>query len=51
MFQRLLDEGSVKPHPVKVHMKPGLQYVLDGIELLERKKVSGEKLVFRVVNT
>jgi hypothetical protein len=50
-FQRLLERGSVKPHPVNVHMKTGLQHVLDGTEALKQKTVSGEKLVFRIVNT
>lgn len=46
--QRMLDRGDIRPHPVKVGTRPGLENVLEGIELLRRKAVSGEKLVYHV---
>lgn len=45
--QRLLDEGSLQTHPLRL-MDGGLPGVLDGMELLRRKMISGEKLVFRI---
>lgn len=46
--QRLLDRGEIQPHPVQVAEKVGLDGVLDGIELLKTKVVSGKKLVYRI---
>ncbi|KAH8651295.1 putative zinc-binding dehydrogenase family oxidoreductase [Xylariales sp. PMI_506] len=45
--QRLLDEGTIKPHPVKV-VNGGFEGVGDGLELLQQKQVSGHKLVCAV---
>ena len=42
--QRLLDEGTIKTHPVKV-VNGGFDGVADGLELLRQKQVSGQKLV------
>ena len=42
--QELLDTGSLKVHPVR-RLK-GLDKVLDGVELLRKDALSGEKLVF-----
>ncbi|KAJ5624594.1 hypothetical protein N7510_000903 [Penicillium lagena] len=45
MAQRLLDEGKIRTHPL--HPMPGgLQGVLDGMELLRQKQISGKKLVY-----
>ncbi|KAK0732952.1 chaperonin 10-like protein [Lasiosphaeria miniovina] len=46
--QRLLDCGDIKPHPARVGREVGLEPVLEGIELLRQKAVSGEKLVYRI---
>jgi NADPH:quinone reductase-like Zn-dependent oxidoreductase len=43
--QRLLDEGEVRSHPARL-MKGGFQGILDGLEILRRKEVSGQKLVY-----
>lgn len=42
--QRLLDDGMLKPHPIMV-LDGGLDGVKGGLELLQKKKVSGKKLV------
>jgi len=42
--QKLLDQGRLKPHPIKV-MTGGFEGVKDGLELLRKKQVSGQKLV------
>lgn len=47
-IQRMLDNGDIKPHPIKVHQEIGLEHVLEGISMLKRKAVSGKKLVYRV---
>lgn len=53
--ERLLGEGRVKAHPVRVERegerekgKGGLEGVLEGLERLRRGEVSGEKLVYLV---
>ncbi|KAF5004820.1 hypothetical protein FDECE_8697 [Fusarium decemcellulare] len=43
--QRLLDEGKLRTHPVKL-MEGGFGGVLDGLEILRKKQVSGQKLVY-----
>jgi NADPH:quinone reductase-like Zn-dependent oxidoreductase len=45
--QQLLDEGKLKLHPLRL-MPGGFQGVLDGMDMLRKKQVSGEKLVYRV---
>ena len=45
--QRLLDDGLLRVHPLR-HMSGGLEGVLDGMDLLKRKMISGEKLVYRL---
>jgi hypothetical protein len=42
--QRLLDEGTIKPHPIKI-VNGGFEGVADGLELLRQKQVSGHKLI------
>lgn len=44
MFQRLLNEGKLKPHPIQV-IPGGLAGIVDGIQLLQKGVVSGKKLV------
>lgn len=46
--QRLLDRKEIEPHPVRLSETVGLECVLDGIETMRRKAVSGEKLVYRI---
>ncbi|KAM0270269.1 hypothetical protein ACHAQH_009476 [Verticillium albo-atrum] len=46
----LLADGRIKVHKPKV-MPGGLNGVLEGLKLLEEKKVSGEKLVYNVDET
>lgn len=43
-FQRLLDNGELKPHPLG-NLGRGLCEVLPGLELLRQGKFSGKKLV------
>lgn len=43
--ERLLAEGKIQVHPPKVS-KAGLDGVLDGLDLLRKDQVSGEKLVY-----
>ncbi|KAI0490973.1 GroES-like protein [Xylaria cf. heliscus] len=50
-IQRLLESGSIKPHPIRAQRNTGLQHILDGIMMLKDKAVSGEKLVYRVITT
>lgn len=45
VFQRLLDEGRLKTHPVQVLDGEGLEVVLKGLDLLKTGSVSGKKLV------
>ncbi|PVH74413.1 putative zinc-binding dehydrogenase family oxidoreductase [Cadophora sp. DSE1049] len=45
--QRLLDQGEIVPHPVRVS-DTGFDGVFDGLELLRKKMVSGEKLVYNI---
>ncbi|RYP38690.1 hypothetical protein DL768_010761 [Monosporascus sp. mg162] len=46
--QRLLDRQEIRPHPTKIGDEVGFDGVLDGLELLKKKAVSGEKLVYRI---
>lgn len=42
--QKLLAEGTIKPHPIQV-IDGGFDGVADGLDLLRQKQVSGHKLV------
>lgn len=44
VFQGLLDEGKLRPHPVQL-LEGGLEGVMEGIKLLRTGCVSGKKLV------
>ncbi|RFU31127.1 hypothetical protein B7463_g5208, partial [Scytalidium lignicola] len=46
--ENLLSEGKIKPHKVKL-MQGGLSAIDKGLNLLQDGKVSGEKLVYRIV--
>ncbi|WQF78492.1 Putative GroES-like superfamily, alcohol dehydrogenase-like, NAD(P)-binding domain superfamily [Colletotrichum destructivum] len=48
VVQDLVDKGLLRPHPVKL-MEGGLERVPEGVEMLQKKLVSGEKLVYKVV--
>lgn len=45
--QRLLDHGLLRTHPLRL-MNGSLPGILDGMELLRKKLISGQKLVFRI---
>ena len=45
--QKLVDEGKLQHHPLRV-LDGGLQAVIDGMELVKRGAVSGEKIVVRL---
>ena len=48
VVQKLIDEGRLRHHPLRV-LDGGFQAVLDGIELVRRGSVSGEKIVVRLI--
>lgn len=43
-FQKLLDKGLLKPHPIRL-VNGGFEGILDGLSQLRSGSVSGEKLV------
>lgn len=47
MAERLIWDGSIKPHPIEVR-KGGLEAVADGVEDLKNGDVKGRKLVYQV---
>ncbi|KAK2593258.1 Trans-enoyl reductase fsl5 [Conoideocrella luteorostrata] len=47
LVQDLLDKGDLKPHPHKI-VDGGFEGLLNGLEVLKRKEVSGFKLVCRI---
>lgn len=49
--QRLLDRGEIRPHPVRVGERIGFEGILEGVELLKQKAVSGEKLVYYIASS
>lgn len=44
--QRMLDRGEIRPHPIRIGEKEGFEGVLEGVELVRRGALSGEKLVY-----
>lgn len=44
IFQGLMDDGKLRPHPVQL-LKGGFEGIKEGIELLRTGSVSGKKLV------
>ncbi|KAF7951698.1 hypothetical protein EAE96_006997 [Botrytis aclada] len=47
LLERLLENGLVKNHPVKI-MRGCLNGILEGMREMKKGKVSGEKLIYRV---
>ncbi|KAM0208905.1 hypothetical protein ACHAQD_011442 [Fusarium lateritium] len=47
--QRLLDQGKLRTHPVKL-MGGGFEGILSGLEMLTKKQVSGQKLVYMIAS-
>lgn len=45
--QKLVEEGKLIHHPLRV-LEGGLESVIQGMDLVRSKKVSGEKVVVRV---
>lgn len=48
--EKLLTDGKIKMHPYVVG-KDGLKGVIDGLDLLRRQQVSGQKPVYNVAET
>lgn len=46
-IQHLVDEHKLRPHPIKV-LEGRFEAILEGLEMLKRKEISGEKLVVRL---
>jgi hypothetical protein len=46
--QHLLDQGRLRPYPLR-RMSGGLDGVLDGLSVLRKKQVSGQKLVYSLI--
>lgn len=44
--QELWHQGRIRPHPVKVGSRRGLEAVLEGVDLMRRGAVAREKLVY-----
>lgn len=45
--EALLHKGAIRPHPLSLQ-KGGLAAVIAGVERMQRREISGEKLVFRL---
>lgn len=45
--QALLDDRKLRTHPLRI-MEGGMESISDGLELLRKKQVSGEKLIYRL---
>lgn len=43
-LQKLLDDGRIRSHPVRVY-PGGFQGMLEGLKMLKNRQVSGQKLV------
>lgn len=46
-LQRLLEWGKLKPHPLR-ELNGGFEGVMEGIEMLKNKEISGEKLIVQL---
>lgn len=46
LAQKLVDEGKLQHHPLRV-LDGGLESVIQGMDLVRSKKVSGEKIVVK----
>ncbi|RYO85824.1 hypothetical protein DL766_001215 [Monosporascus sp. MC13-8B] len=49
-YVALYESGKVKPHPITLR-QGGLDKVIDGIETMRRREISGEKIVYPLYNT
>jgi hypothetical protein len=45
--QELLDKAQLRPHPLRM-MEGGFPGVLEGLDMLRKKQVSGVKLVYSI---
>ncbi|KAF2268087.1 putative zinc-binding dehydrogenase family oxidoreductase [Lojkania enalia] len=45
----IFESGEIKPHPIRVE-PDGLEGLLEGVHLLKRGKVRGEKLIYRTAD-
>jgi len=43
--QELLDQNRLKAHPIKI-MEGGLEGVMGGLDILTKKQISGQKLIY-----
>lgn len=43
-LQKLLDQGNLRPHPLK-ELDGKFEGILEGVEMLKNKEVSGQKLI------
>ena len=48
-LEKLLADGQIKTHPAKVS-GGGLEAVIGGVDLLRRKEISAEKLVYTTIS-
>lgn len=48
MFQKVLGEGKIRTHPVRL-LDGGFEGILEGLKVLKRGDVSGQKIVVRLV--
>lgn len=49
MAQNLLSEGKLEPHPLKI-LDGGFDAVLEGMKMVEKGDLSGEKVVVKLRN-
>ncbi len=47
VMQKLLDEGKIRPHPARPS-KGGFEALIEGVGIIRRGEISGEKLVYRL---
>ncbi|KAJ5827803.1 Alcohol dehydrogenase superfamily zinc-type [Penicillium robsamsonii] len=47
--QRMLDAGEIKPHPTKLSGTT-FEHVIEGVDLIRQKAVSGQKLVYHIAD-
>ncbi|KAK6005960.1 hypothetical protein QM012_006370 [Aureobasidium pullulans] len=48
MIEPYLANAKIKPHPVDINRKGGLNAIPDGLDLMRKGKISGKKLVFAI---
>lgn len=48
VIEKYLAAGKVKPHPVEINKKGGLEAIEQGLDLMRKGKVSAKKLVYCV---